>query len=157
MTAPVEQLDLDKLQPQQLVEVRKQIDQEISHFTQSLQALQTAQSKLKDCITSIDNLEKEASEDKTLLLPLTSSLYLPGKITQKDEYLVDIGTGYFAQKNAVDAKKVYEFKINKLSADGDKLREILVKKNESLNKVNLVLRSKMIEYEKQQQQEQAST
>lgn len=151
------QVDLNQLQPQQLVEVRKQIDLEIQHFTQSMQALQTAQAKLKDCITSIDNLELESTLDKEILVPLTSSLYLPGTIAKKDEYLVDIGTGYFVQKLAEEAKKVYEFKINKLAADGVKLKEILMKKNESLNNVNLILRSKMIEYEKQEQQQQQST
>lgn len=153
MAAQNKKVDLNQLQPQQLVEFRKSIDQEINHFTQSLQALQTAQSKLKDCISSVDSMEKSTTED--LLVPLTSSLYLPGKITTKDQYLVDIGTGYFVEKLALDAKKVYEAKINKLTEDSTKLRSILVQKNEILNNVNLVLRNKMIEYEKQEQQAQS--
>ncbi|KAK6454111.1 subunit of tubulin prefoldin [Scheffersomyces xylosifermentans] len=142
-------VDLNSLAPQQLVDFRKSIDQEINHFTQSLQALQTAQTKLKECITSIDNLESSKSDD--LLIPLTSSLYLPGKSLKKNEFLVDIGTGYFVEKSAKDAKQVYEFKINKLNDDAKKLKDILVQKNEILNSVNLVLRKKMIEYESQQE------
>lgn len=142
-------VDLNQLQPQQLVEFRKSIDQEINHFTQSLQALQTAQSKLKDCISSVESMEKSTNDE--LLVPLTSSLYLPGKITTKDQYLVDIGTGYFVEKLADDAKKVYETKINKLNDDSSKLKSILVQKNEILNNINLVLRKKMIEYEKQEE------
>lgn len=147
-TTTIAIMDPQSLQPQQLVEIRKRIDQEISHFTQSLQALQTAQTKLRECCTSIDSLEKSTS--KELLVPLTSSLYLPGETVKKNEYLVDIGTGYFVEKSASDAKKVYDFKIEKLNEDGKKLKEILVKKNEELNGVNLVLREKMIEYEKQE-------
>ncbi|ODV81405.1 subunit of tubulin prefoldin [Suhomyces tanzawaensis NRRL Y-17324] len=152
MAAPQQQIDLTKLQPQQLVEVRKQIDQEIQHFTQSLQALQTAQAKLRDCVASIDNLEKsqDGTGSKDLLVPLTSSLYLPGQVVKKNEYLVDIGTGYFVEKNAPDAKKVYDVKIVKLSEDGAKLKDILMSKNEMLNRVNMVLRDKMVEYEAQQ-------
>ncbi|KAK6460910.1 subunit of tubulin prefoldin [Scheffersomyces coipomensis] len=149
MSTPSNKVDLGSLSPQQLVEFRKSIDQEINHFTQSLQALQTAQSKLKDCVTSVDNLEKSKSED--LLVPLTSSLYLPGKTIKKNEYLVDIGTGYFVEKSAKDAKQVYDFKIKRLDEDAKKLKDILVQKNEILNTVNLVLRKKMIEIESQQQ------
>ena len=114
-----------------------------------MQALQTAQSKLRECISSINNLEKSSSDD--LLIPLTSSLYLPGKSIKKNEFLVDIGTGYFVEKLAKDAKQVYDYKITKLNDDGRKLKDILVQKNEILNSVNLVLRKKMIEYESQQE------
>ncbi|EGW35317.1 uncharacterized protein SPAPADRAFT_53603 [Spathaspora passalidarum NRRL Y-27907] len=148
-------IDLNKLSPQQLVDFRKSIDQEVTHFTQSLQALQAAQSKLKECITSIDNLEAGKSED--LLIPLTSSLYIPGKVVKRNEYLVDIGTGYYVEKSAQDGKSVYEAKIKKLDQDAKKLKDILVEKNDLLNAVNLILRRKVIELEKQQQQQTATS
>ncbi|KAI5954762.1 GIM5 [Candida theae] len=144
-----QKVDLNSLPPQQLVEIRKNIEQEINHFTQSLQALQTAQLKLKDCITSINNLEKSKTDD--MLVPLSSSLYIPGKAVTKQEYLVDIGTGYYVEKKAENAKTVYDKKIKKLDEDGKKLRDILVQKNELLNGINLILRRKVIEMEKQQE------
>lgn len=148
-TGQQRKIDLTQLQPQQIIEFRKSTEEEVNHFTQSLQALQTAQSKLKDCITSVENMEN--SKGGELLVPLTSSLYLPGKIAQKDEYLVDIGTGYFVGKLATETKLVYENKINKLNEDSKKLKDILVQKNDILNSINLVLRNKMIEYEQQQE------
>lgn len=148
-------IDLNQLAPQQLVEFRKNIDQEVSHFTQSLQALQTAQSKLKDCITSVDNMERTKSEE--LLVPLTSSLYIPGKAVKESAYLVDIGTGYYVEKEPVAAKAVYEAKIKKLDEDAKKLKDILVQKNELLNGINMILRRKVIEMEKQEQQQKASS
>ncbi|CAK7891860.1 prefoldin subunit 5 [[Candida] anglica] len=154
MSAQPRKIDLSQLQPQQIVELRKSTEQEIQHFTQSLQALQTAQSKLKDCITSIDGMA--SSEASELLVPLTSSLYLPGRVGNKDRYLVDIGTGYFVEKSAKEAKLVYEGKINKLNDDSKKLKDILVQKNEILNSMSLVLRQKMIQYEQQQQEQQAA-
>ncbi|KAI5953420.1 GIM5 [Candida jiufengensis] len=145
-----QKIDLNALPPQQLVEFRKNIDQEINHFTQSLQALQTAQTKLKDCITTINNLEN--SKQDNLLIPLTSSLYIPGKVVTKQDFLVDIGTGYYVSKQADDAKKVYDKKIIKLDEDGKKLKDILIQKNEILNGINLILRKKVIEMEKQETQ-----
>lgn len=93
----------------------------------------------------------EQSKSDNLLVPMTSSLYLPGKVAEKDKYLVDIGTGYFVEKNAKDATKVYQKKFTKLGEDSKKLRDILVLKNESINNINMVLRKKVMEAEAGQQ------
>lgn len=140
-------IDLTQLHPQQLVELKKNTEEEVNHFTSSLQALQTAQQKLRDCIKSID--EMSSLESDNLLIPLTSSLYLPGQIKDKKKFLVDIGTGYYVEKTEEEARKVYEGKITKLNADSGKLKDILVNKNEILNQINLVLRRKVMEMEKQ--------
>ena len=89
-------------------------------------------------------------DGNVLLVAMTSSLYLPGKVLDKEKDLVDIGTGYYVEKLAEEAKKVYEAKITKLNEDAKKLRDILVQKNEVMNHMTLVLRSKMVEYEQQQ-------
>lgn len=142
-------IDILQLDPQQILEIRKSTDQEIQHFTQSLQALQTAQSKLQDCVNTIDNMEASKGED--ILVPMTALLYLPGKVVQKDRFMVDIGTGYFVEKDAESARKVYKKKLTKLGEDSKKLKEILVQKNEIMNNLTLVLRKKVTE-----QQQQAS-
>jgi prefoldin alpha subunit len=33
-----------------------------------------------------------------MLVPLTSSLYVPGRITDPEHVVVDIGTGYYVKK-----------------------------------------------------------
>lgn len=140
-------VDLNLLQPQQLVEIRKSTEQEIQHFTQSLQALQTAQAKLQDCINTIEGMGQTSQTE--LLVPMTSSLYLPGKICDKNRFLVDIGTGYFVEKSADEAKIVYRKKHAKLDTDSKKLKEILVKKNDLMNNVNMILRQAMIDQDQQ--------
>lgn len=143
-------IDLSQLEPQQLAEIRQSTEQEIEHFTQSLQALQTAQSKLQDCIRTIENME--GLDSKELLVPMTSSLYLPGAVKDKGQYLVDIGTGYFVEKSGKDAKIVYDKKLTKLNDDSKKLKDILVQKNAIVNNINMVLRLKLMEQQQQQQQ-----
>ena len=36
--------------------------------------------------------------DKTILVPLTSSLYVPGKLQGAENVIIDVGTGYYVQK-----------------------------------------------------------
>ena len=33
-----------------------------------------------------------------LLVPLTTSLYVPGTLASKDKVVVDVGTGYYVEK-----------------------------------------------------------
>lgn len=36
--------------------------------------------------------------DKTILVPLTNSLYIPGKISDPEHVIIDVGTGYYVKK-----------------------------------------------------------
>ena len=40
----------------------------------------------------------EKSQGKKLLVPLTNSLYVDGELAETDKVIVDIGTGYYAEK-----------------------------------------------------------
>ncbi|CAN0576303.1 unnamed protein product, partial [Ectocarpus sp. 12 AP-2014] len=45
-------------------------------------------------------------------VPLTQSLYVPGRIVEADKMMVDVGTGYYVQK---DQQKTAEFLGRKVS------------------------------------------
>lgn len=36
--------------------------------------------------------------EKTILVPLTNSLYVPGRLSNPDSVIVDVGTGYYVKK-----------------------------------------------------------
>lgn len=36
--------------------------------------------------------------DRTILVPLTNSLYVPGKLADLEHVIVDVGTGYYVKK-----------------------------------------------------------
>lgn len=38
------------------------------------------------------------STDGSILVPLTNSLYVPGRIKDKGNVIIDVGTGYFVKK-----------------------------------------------------------
>ena len=56
--------------------------------------------------------ELESSEDNNaLLIPLNSSLYVPGNIVDKKKVIVELGTGYFAEKSVDDASAMIDRKV----------------------------------------------
>jgi hypothetical protein len=46
----------------------------------------------------VDKASAKENDEKPILVPLTSSLYVPGKMADIDTYMVDVGTGYFVEK-----------------------------------------------------------
>lgn len=91
------QVSLEELNIEQLKQIKQQFDEELQHLTSAFQSLKVAQSKFTAAILALDDI-KLLNKDKNILIPLTTSLYVPGKLLDSENVLVDIGTGYFIQK-----------------------------------------------------------
>lgn len=62
--------------------------------------------------------------DKTCLIPLTGSMYVPGKIKDINNVIVDIGTGYYVEEDRNSAKDYFKRKVDFVSEQMEKI-EIL--------------------------------
>ena len=82
--------------------------------------------------------------DKPLLVPLTSSLYVPGTLASSTHVLVDIGTGFFIEKSTADASDFYNRKISSLGENLKDLEQIVQGKASNLRVVEDVLRQKVV-------------
>lgn len=67
---------------------------------------------------------KENWDDKTCLIPLTGSMYVPGKIKDINNVIVDIGTGYYVEEDRESAKDYFKRKVEFVSEQMEKI-EIL--------------------------------
>ena len=81
---------------------------------------------------------------KTLLIPLTTSLYVPGQLSDVDHVLVDVGTGYYVEKTTADAVKFYEAKVEVLGGNLVDLEKIVAQKGQNVRVVEEVLRQKVV-------------
>lgn len=122
-----ETINISKLSLQQLDQLKNQLTQEINVLQDSLSRLKMVQQSFVTSDTSIDQL-KQVEENKFILVPLTGSLYVPGKLVKKDRVMVDIGTGYYVQKSLDDAKKYFDKKISFLTKQMEQLQPILQQK-----------------------------
>lgn len=83
--------------------MKKQLDEELEHLTTSHTQLRAAQSKFRECLRSIAAGVSADAQGKTILVPLTSSLYVPGKIADTQTVVVDVGTGFYVEKVGFEA------------------------------------------------------
>lgn len=48
---------------------------------------------------------------KEILVPLTDSMYVPGRLADLEHVMVDIGTGYFVEKTIEDAQNYFSRRV----------------------------------------------
>lgn len=147
-----QQIDLASLSVQQLTQVKKQFDEEVQHLSSSYQSLRGAQQKFRECIKTIQTGVTESTEDQTILVPLTSSLYVPGKLVDTKNVLVDVGTGFYVEKSTEDAQKFYTVKVEELGKSIKDLEGVVNGKANNLRVVEEVLRQKMLAGQQEAQQ-----
>ncbi|WPG99490.1 putative prefoldin subunit 5 [Acrodontium crateriforme] len=138
------QIDLGSLSSQQLSQVKKQLDEEVEHLTNSYGNLRGAQHQFRQCISSIASGVAESTKGKPLLVPLTPSLYVPGELSDTEHVIVDIGTGFYVEKTTQDAVKFYNGKIEELGKNIKDLENIVNGKTNNLRVVEEVLRQKVL-------------
>ena len=95
----------------------------------------------------------------TTLVPLTESLYVPGKLCDLEHVIVDVGTGYYVKKvsqpslpqdlhaNAAqtraEATKHYQSKIDYIRTNLESLQETITKKQDNMNYLTDVMQMKL--------------
>lgn len=87
----------------QLRTLQTRLTSELEHLTTSHAKLRAAQAKFRDCVRSINDgvtgSEKKGTNGRDeLLVPLTSSLYVKGRLADREKVLVDVGTGFYVEK-----------------------------------------------------------
>lgn len=107
-------MNLATLDVQQLGQVKKQLEEELEHLTSSFAQLHAVQGKFREClrlvkarpglpegiarVPALGLLANETVDERSVLVPLTNSLYVRGKLSDPKHVIVDIGTGFYVEK-----------------------------------------------------------
>lgn len=139
---PPKQVDISSLEPRQLQSVQEQIENEINNLAQSSVALQRAAGEYGSSGRALEQLA-EQQEDQPMLLPLTSAVYVTGQLASHESILLDIGTGYFAERTPDQGVDYCRRKVNMLKENLDKIGQVIKEKNQQLTMVNQMLQGKI--------------
>lgn len=109
-----------------------QIDNEIDTLVESYKDLQDAKQKFKESLEAI-KVQRKLPNDKSILVPLTSSIYVPGYISNTQDYLIDIGTQYLVEKDADGAIDYFERKMKFIDVQLAKFNTLLQSRVQAKN------------------------
>ena len=138
----VKEVPLEKLTIDQLNYLGKQINQEISNYSSYYSSLKIALNKFLDNKEYIKDLRNY--QDKEILVPMTSSLYIPGKYSDVNRLMVEIGANFFIETNIDKADKFCDRKIESIKKNIDQIDWSIRNKNVQMNAVNQHLISKQL-------------
>ena len=122
----IKEVSLDKLSIDQLNYVGKQIEQEISNYSSYYSSLRIAYNKFLDNKEYINDLK--TYQDKEILVPMTSSLYIPGKCCDVKRVTVEIGANFFVETTIDKADKFCDRKLESIKKNLDKIDDLIKKK-----------------------------
>ncbi|XP_061543695.1 prefoldin subunit 5 isoform X1 [Phyllopteryx taeniolatus] len=146
-------INLADLSLPQLEGLKSQLDQEIDFLTSSISQLKVVQAKYVEAKDNLNSLNKN-NQGKELLVPLTSSMYVPGTLNDVEHVLVDVGTGYYVEKNVADSKAFFKRKLDFLTKQIEKIQPALQEKHAMKQAVIEVMNVKI---QQLQQSKQASS
>ncbi|KAE8023010.1 hypothetical protein FH972_008767 [Carpinus fangiana] len=135
-------LEMEKMSLEQLKAVKEQADLEVNLLQDSLNNVRSATSRLELASSALQDLSLRP-QGKKMLVPLTASLYVPGRLDDADKVLVDVGTGYFIEKTMAEGKDYCERKINLLRSNFDQLVEVASKKKSVADEAGVILQAKL--------------
>ncbi|XP_005986188.1 prefoldin subunit 5 [Latimeria chalumnae] len=121
-------VNISELALPQLEVLKSQLDQEVEFLTSSIAQLKVVQTKYVEAKECLNVLNKE-NEGKDLLVPLTSSMYVPGKLNDVHHVLIDVGTGYYVEKSVDEATDFFRRKIDFLTKQIEKIQPALQEKH----------------------------
>ncbi|PKS11850.1 hypothetical protein jhhlp_001144 [Lomentospora prolificans] len=126
--------NLDSLDPQQLSQVKKQIEGELDHLGASFAQLHTAQAKFKECLRCVEARFESSQSVQSVLVPLTNSLYVRGELPQDDRVM-----------RATEARDFYKARSDELAKTLQDLESILQRKTTNVQVIEDVMRKKILE------------
>lgn len=142
----MKEVPLEKLTKEQLQYVGKQIDAEIQSYSSYYTSLKVAYNKFVDNKDYINDLK--TYQDKEILVPITSSLYIPGKCSNVKKLTIEIGGNFFVETSVDRAEQFCDRKLKIIKESMDKIDSIIKSKNDQLNAVNQNIIEKAAEQSK---------
>uniref|UniRef100_A0A8C2L2I2 Prefoldin subunit 5 n=1 Tax=Cyprinus carpio TaxID=7962 RepID=A0A8C2L2I2_CYPCA len=148
-------VNLTELSLPQLEGLKTQLDQETEFLSSSIGQLKVVQTKYVEAKDSLNVLNK--SNEGEYYCYTLYDMYVPGKLNDVDHVLVDVGTGYFVEKNVEDGKEFFKRKIDFLTKQIEKIQPALQEKHAMKQAVVEVMNMKLQQLHSQQASQSGTT
>ena len=97
-----------------------------------------AQGRFTESLNALDVFLPK-NEGNDVMVPLTQSMFVPGKTGKMGKVIVEIGTGYYVEKPIPAAKEFLKRKVEYTSGNASRLEEIISVKRNNLESIMLVM------------------
>lgn len=147
---PQGSINLDSLSLDQLDRIKQQEENRLQSLTARFSQLRSAAARLNVAQMAVSEFSP-ALEGKQVMVPLTPSLYVPGKIKDPNKLLVELGTGYFVEKAVKDTSQFLGRKLKIVDANSENVTKVIQVTQQNLESVSMAMQGKMLEIRARQE------
>jgi prefoldin alpha subunit len=133
-------INLDAMSLDQLDQLKQQEEGRLQVLTTRYSQLRAAAARLNAAQMAVSELSP-ALEGKEVMVALTGTLYVPGKILEPNKLLVDLGTGFYVEKTPKDTKAFLERKT----------KLVVQVTRQNIEQVTMAMRGKLLEIRARQE------
>ena len=144
-------INLDTLSLEQLNQFKQQEDARLQNITIQYGNLRAGHSRFVAAKEALAQASKPEMENTEIFVPLTPSLYVPGKIKDSSKVMLDLGTGFYAEKSAKDALDFLERKIRLVDANSVNVMKAIQACRKNSEAVSMTMQGKMMEIRARQE------
>jgi len=144
MTAnPPNAIPINSLSLKDLNSLKQQIEEEATSLTNSLNQIRSIAVRYNESKEALLATTKPENKGRKVMVPVTSSLYVPGELETVDTVLLDIGTGYYIERSPKDGAAFFDRKLALLELQGEKVNQALGQRRKMLENVVMVMNKKL--------------
>ena len=143
-------IDLDSMSLEELNQLKQQEESRLQALMGRFQQLRAAAARLSASISAVSEITP-ATEGKEVMVPLTESVYVPGKIREPNRLLVDIGTGFFVEKSSKETTSFLDRKLKLVDANSDNITKAVTATRQNLESIAMALQGKLLEIRARQE------
>ncbi|KAL7438398.1 hypothetical protein ACHAXM_006188 [Skeletonema potamos] len=143
-------IDIDTMSLDQLSSLKQQQQSRLESFSVQYNAFKDAKDRLNLAKESLSTIATSGEEGREIMIPLTESLYAPGKIVDPNKILVELGAGFFVEKSADDALKVLERKYKVVDKNCENVMSAIEVTSRNVQALNQAMQSKIMEIQARQ-------
>ena len=136
------EMDISTLSLDQLNQLKSQHEQELNQLRERHSSLKQAEGRFRQSKDALAAISKD-DEGKSMLVLLTQSLYVPGKLCDVDSLLVELGTGYYLEKKKDDADAMIDRKIKLVADNAENITTVVAQKTRNHEAIVMMMQHKM--------------
>jgi prefoldin alpha subunit len=148
--SPPNTINLDEMSLEELNQLKQQEENRFSNLMTRFQQFRGAAARLNASMSAVSEITP-ASEGKEVLVPLTESVYVPGKLRDPNKFLVELGTGFYAEKSSKETKGFLERKLKIVDANSENLTKAISATRQNIEQVSMAMQGKMLEIRAKQE------
>jgi prefoldin alpha subunit len=138
-------INIDTMSLDQLNSLKQQQENRLQSLSAQYNAFKDAKDRLNIAKESLSTIPTNGEGGQEIMIPLTESLYAPGKIVNPNEILVELGAGFFVEKSAEDALKVLERKYKVVDKNTENVMSGIEVTSRNVQALNQAMQGKMME------------